>query len=122
MKNKNTTKLRREPKLPENFKPEQEFEVLIQEVGLRMMKVRLVDLTYPTRTDEEAKMMLSKIPQESRGNLQAGLVFYWGIGRYDNQPTRDIESVFDFNYAGQITQRDEYRATFILGIMLLKQI
>jgi hypothetical protein len=94
------------PKLPANFQPVQEFEVLVEGVGKKNVRVRLVDLTDGKRPDESADIRIKELPEVYREKLHPGLIFYWGIGRYHDQIVDKMNSVFDFDYAGRVTQKD----------------
>ena len=107
---KEKLQVRRKPALPENFKPVQEFEVLIEKVKIKYIGVRLVDLTDLTRPDEGADIRIDSIPEADREKIHKGLIFYWGIGQYTDQLIAKDNYVFDFEYAGRWTKEEIRRA------------
>lgn len=67
------------------FSSLQKWEGVVLQVTLECIIARLVDLTQPGASEEEAEIPLNELSEEDRDLIQPGAVFYWNIGYLDSQ-------------------------------------
>ncbi len=78
------------------FKPLQQWEGLVTDVGPDSFWAELIDLNDSTKANEIAEILLAEISPSDRPLLVPGCIFYWSIG-------------YDTSSGGQIRNTSEIR-------------
>ncbi len=80
------------PKL-EDLVAVQTFEGVVLDAGPEELRVRLHDVTDPSRPDEIATMDIEEVPEDDRALIEVGAVFDWLFFRQRRPSVRNVSEL-----------------------------